>query len=251
MLLWKNGQTEETWKMAKLLQTTGPKNPTALQLERLLWLKNNETPIRLPHAALTISAAPPEVDGLQSDLCWFGNDHFIGELQPVGRIERQSTKIWATYDKEFFYLFAKSQEPNVGRLSQMPSQPSVWMSDCIETFFNPGKEYAGYYQFVGNAAGKTIGFAFVIRDQDVKTASLEPGAWDAEATTAVNISVDSWTYEMKIPWKQLGVEPKAGESFFFNVRRFRYNGPHQEIFSWSPVESSAHEPETFGILILK
>lgn len=251
MLLWKSGRADETWKIATLLQKVGPKSPIAYQLERLTWLRNHAAPIRLPHAALLAVKSPPQIDGLQSDMCWFGEDNYLGELKPVAKAEPQQTQWWATYDQEYFYLLAKCREPNVDRLSQSSSQPGVWMTDCIEVFFNPAKDYSTYFQFVANAQDKTAGLRFTIRDLNVKSASLEPEPWEVTAVTAINISSDSWTVELKIPWEQIGFKPKAGEAFFFNVRRFRYAGGSQSIYSWAPVQSSAHEVEAFGILEIK
>jgi len=251
MLLWNRDRFDEATKVAKILRTVGPTTPNAYQLERLLWLRDPATPIRVPHATITPTSSPPQIDGLQSDLCWFGNDHRLGELKPVAGAEPHETQIWATYDQDYFYFFAKCQEPNVDKLSRQNPQQSVWMTDCIETFFNPKRDYTVYKQFVGSALGKTNSFQFMIHDDNVKNASLDPQPWEAKTVTAVNISTDSWTYEMKIPWSTIDIKPKSGESFFFNARRFRYNGGQQFIYSWSPVQSSAHEVETFGILQLK
>lgn len=251
MLLWNKGRFDEATKAAKILRTVGPTTPNAYQLERLLWLRDPSTPIRVPHATLTPTASPPEIDGLQSDLCWFGTDHRLGELKPVANAEPHETQVWATYDQENFYFFAKCQEPGVDRLSHQDTHQSVWMTDCVETFFNPGKDYTGYKQFVGSALGKTNSFQFVVHDENMKNTTVDPQAWDSKTTTAVNISSDSWTFEMKIPWSSIGVNPKSGETFFFNARRFRFNGGQQFIYSWSPVQSSAHEIETFGIIQLK
>jgi tetratricopeptide (TPR) repeat protein len=251
MMLWNKGLASDAWKVTKILQTAGPRTASAFQLERLLWLRDPSTPIRLPHAALTPVTEPPFIDGLQSDRCWFGDEHLVGELKPVIGAESHPTQIWATYDKKYFYLLVKCQEPNVDGITRQVSQSSAWMSDCIETFFNPSNDYSSYFQFVGNAHGVINSYQFIVRDQNIKNAALEPIPWDAKAETAVNLSSDSWTYEMRIPWAQLGIEPTPGKAFFFNARRFRFLGGRQSIYSWAPVQSSAHEIETFGILQIK
>jgi hypothetical protein len=251
MLLWNQGRIDEALKISQLLRKVGPTSPVAYQLERLLWLRNHTTSIRLPHAALRPVTVAPQIDGLQSDMCWFGEEHFVGELKPVAGAEPHETKCWATYDQENLYLFAKCQEPNVDRLSGGTPQPSVWMTDCVEVFFNPAKDYSTYFQLVANAQDKTATLRFNIRDLNVKSASLEPEVWESTAETAMNISPNSWAVEMKIPWKNLGFKPEPGEAIFFNARRFRYAGGRQSIYSWGPTKSSSHEVEAFGILEIK
>jgi len=251
MLLWNKGRADEAWKIARILQTVGPRSPAALQLERLVWLRNPETPIRLPHATVERVSAPPQLDGLQSDLCWFGEEHRMGEMGAVAGAEPHPTQIWATYDEKFLYLFFRCQEPNIDRLTKQQSQGSAWLNDCVEVFFNPEKKYTAYFQLVASAQGTTSSYRFIIREQNIKSASLEPQPWDSKAEAVVGFSSDAWTCEMRVPWEQLEFKPKPGETLFFNARRFRYLGGQQTIYSWAPVLTSGHEPESFGILKLK
>ncbi|MGC9319557.1 MAG: glycoside hydrolase domain-containing protein, partial [Armatimonadota bacterium] len=110
---------------------------------------------------------------------------------------------------------------------------AVWLDDAVELFLEPAPG-GPYFHFIVNAAGDVL-------DEEGRDRS-----WSSGRVAAVRTDEDGWAVELLVPWEDLGGRPDAGDTWRLNVCR---DMPHQgRSLTWAPLESSFHEPESFGEL---
>ena len=97
----------------------------------------------------------------------------------------------------------------------------VWTDDCVELFAQPSPDSKIYAHLIVNAAGV----------QQDNLPAERPVIY--EWTAATSRGADSWSVEVRIPLKDIGVQvPADGEVWRFNVCRSRL--PQKEATCWSP-----------------
>ncbi|MEA3401599.1 MAG: DUF6067 family protein [Armatimonadota bacterium] len=110
---------------------------------------------------------------------------------------------------------------------------ALWRDDAVELFLQPAPG-GSYFHFIVNAAGDVL-------DEEGRDAS-----WSSDRVVAVTTAEDGWTVELLVPWEDLGGRPVPGDTWGLNVCR---DMPHQgRALTWAPLESTFHEPESFGEL---
>ncbi|MGQ9731093.1 MAG: glycoside hydrolase domain-containing protein [Candidatus Zipacnadales bacterium] len=109
----------------------------------------------------------------------------------------------------------------------------VWEDDAIELFIAPPGMRDRYYQFIVNAAG-------------VKWESIgQEASYSADWQAQTQLAQDAWSIEMRIPLTSVGMSDFASsEPWGLNVGWDRQT-PAPGIFTWAPVKSSFHEPQSF------
>ncbi|MFA7232110.1 MAG: sugar-binding protein, partial [Victivallaceae bacterium] len=185
----------------------------------------------------------PELDGKLDDSVWNNAQAVTGFVDfKIGSPVKAATTVKALSDKDNLYLGIKCNEPQMDKLKAAVdgTGKNIWQDDVVEIFFAPVVDDRVLTQLVVSAGGG--------RWMGLGSAQVERyGEWDAKVAK----SPDSWTAEVKIPFKLLGwtSAPQAGEIIGFNVCRERV--PEKELSCWSPVRGNFHDKEHYGVLVLE
>jgi len=74
--------------------------------------------------------------------------------------------------------------------------------------------------------------------------------WNGTIEAKTSINKNNWSFEAKIPLKELQIENKSGTSFGFNILwDSKQDGGTKGI--WNPTFGWIHIPSRFGIITLK
>ena len=187
----------------------------------------------------TKTSSSPVIDGKLNEAAW-NNASLVKSFvdYKTGKPVQADTEVKILSDNDNLYLAVKCLEPEMSKLKANVSEngsKQIWKDDIIEIFFSPVTPDRVLSQFVVSAAGgRWMGFGD------------KYGEWDAK----VSKGGDSWTIEVKIPFKTLGwkTAPKSGDTLKFNVCRERT--PVKELSCWSPVRGNFHDQNNFGILVV-
>ncbi len=191
--------------------------------------------------------APPTVvggvvvDGALTDAAW-GTAQQVAVFRGLsGGLPASQPVVLVCRDAVNLYVGASLPKPK-GTLPKMTvsnRDGMVWEDDALEVFINPGATGSRYYQFIANAAGTQWDSAG------------KDGAWNAswQAAGKAVAGDDFWTLEMAIPFAAMDAQPKDGSQWGFNVAWDRQT-PSPFIASWAVVQSSLHEPQNFGRMLM-
>jgi len=184
----------------------------------------------------------PRIDGVIEKGIWQAAPLVSGftyydrhELAPV------QTSLRFLYDSKNLYIAVIADEPLADKvgLSEVPRDGNVFATESVEVFIDPYHDHSHYYQLAANAAGS-------LYDAEGYNA-----AWDSGAEVAGRLQEDSWTLELAVPWKSIGVKvPRAGHVVGINVCRDRHVGGRKEWMNWSQTEGGFHDPVRFADLVL-
>ena len=191
-------------------------------------------------------AVPPVIDGKNSDKCWQESSPLSPFLTVTGKMAKfQPTVARITRDDKNLYIsfecFDSQLDPVLNQLSEIKANAkgrdsSVFKDDSVEVFIatDPDKP-SEYHHFAVNTKG-------VIYDAKLPS----PGAaWNAKISTGVALNDKSWIIELKIPFKELGVDvPKNGDTWNINLCRNKPSG--SETSCWNPTYSSFHSYNNWG-----
>jgi hypothetical protein len=194
------------------------------------------------HSTLRIPAMKqtPVIDGKMDDACWA--DVPLERFLETG-IGFDWGRNWATYqsaifrigyDKDNLYLACRILEQTPGGI--VPDNADFWKTNCIELYLQPDGYGKPYLQVAANPYGKNWSAKWILPQDKFSS----PHARDQKdlplpgLRQAAVINGDTWTIELAIPFKDLGLEsPVAGSVWRGNVA---YSGkdPAQNI-SWGYV----------------
>ncbi len=188
---------------------------------------------------------PPLVDGNPNDAAWekaavFTLAHRLGNGAP----QVATTVRLCFSDLHLFALFV-CEEPQPERMRRSVQMPDgeVWRDDCVELFLAPNaEEPAVYYHIVVNSLG-------VVRDEFWQD-GVDNVRWNSEARVAVRVGQNRWLVEMAIPLQRLDRVPILSDTWRVNFARERWATEPPELLTWQPCQSSFHEPEGFGAVVL-
>jgi Carbohydrate family 9 binding domain-like len=238
------------------------------------WLENMQ-PIT-PHTYVCRHATEPiKIDGLLDDPAWAAapwTSDFVdiqGDAKPKPRFRTRVKMLW---DKNYLYIAAELEEPNVwATLTQHDSV--IFHDPDFEVFMDPKGETQPYYEFEMNALNTTW-------DLRLNKPYIDQGkpdnAWESGAKTAVHVygtlnhpgdTDKGWTVEIAFPWKVLSKDarhsgpPTEGEQWRINFSRVEWQittnggvyrkvpGVPEDNWVWSPQGVvDMHRPEMWGLV---
>lgn len=194
------------------------------------------SPLSCPQSLLTIPflSQPPNIDGRLQAGEW-DNASLISNFVPLGQKELSSlpTIFYLSYDSQNLYIAFSCHSLSKPIAQERERDGNVWEDDAIEIFLSP--TFPRYFQFILNARDS-------IWDSEGKD-----GGWNCEWKHKVSLSDKGWEGEIAIPFSALGITPKPGDRWRFNLAR-DIPMPRRESLSFSPCQSSFHEPHNFAIL---
>ncbi len=187
-------------------------------------------------------ATAPTIDGNIGRDEWksaaaSNNVHEIGSLKVIP----SAPTIYFAYDSSNLYIAAIVPVSAGAKIKaqRLPHDGPVWEDDALELFLDPKHTNQDSYQFLVNSLGSMT----ELGNQDIKW----NGEWQAVASQASN----SWSVEIRIPWKSLGVDSvDAGTVIGINVG-LDITSPTSHPVTWSPLSgSSFSQPGKYSHLVL-
>lgn len=213
------------------------------------------------------------IDGKENEQSWANakwTNQFVdieGEKNPAPYLKTQVKMLW---DKEYFYFYAKLEEPHIWANLKQRDTVIYWDND-FELFIDPNGNTQNYYELELNALNTVWDLMLTKPYRDGGKAIT---SWDIKGLkTAIHIegtlnnptdTDDYWTVEVAIPWESL-IEtlPKkkrtiVGKTMRVNYSRVQWeteviNGKYvkkklpENNWVWSPQRVIAmHEPEFWG-----
>ena len=151
------------------------------------------------------------------------------------------TSFRVLYDDHNLYFGVICDEPLMSRVVPVAASRDsslVFNGEAIEVFVDPLHDHTTYYQFAVNSAGTVY---------DGRGTDLY---WNSGVQVKTTLGDASWTVEMAIPWRDLGVVPQAGKVLGFNVDRDRNVANAREWSNWAQQNANFHDPERFAHLVL-
>ncbi|MFH1612495.1 MAG: sugar-binding protein [bacterium] len=193
----------------------------------------------------------PIIDGKLDDKCWknytgleFG---FLSGNQETFPTEK--TKTFLVYDNENLYISFKCFDSQMDKLENNVTQRDgkVWGDDYIEIFLDTKHNHKTAYQIMINPNG-------TIFDNFCNIELFEENiSCDLDFQVATSIEKDFWIVEVKIPFKNIGIEKPFKNICGINLNRgYQDKGNGFEDTSLFPTfTESSFIPDKFGDLILE
>ncbi|HUT26268.1 MAG TPA: carbohydrate-binding family 9-like protein [Sumerlaeia bacterium] len=157
------------------------------------------------------------------------------------------TRATVLYDDANLYVAVECEETSVGSivaLAQKHGDSSIFSDDDVEVFISPKGGGEIYYHFAANSRGAR----YEATGNDWSPASTwgrRKESWSVDA----KVGEDNWTLLFTIPFAVFEEVPSEGSVWRINVCRQRRAGGKTDLTAWSPVQSSFHQPEKFGLLM--
>ena len=202
----------------------------------------------LPVAYIKKVDTPPEIDGVIDELYTKNGKPLVFKfLNGSSTTPVYTTKAWILRDASNLYIavWCKTKDPDRIPASRKQRDNSVWQDEAIEIFIDPlNTRWELYYHIMINSLNTT---------QDSRNRA--DISWDPDLTVKCGKEKGkAWIMEVKIPFKELGVDPKTMKKIWsFNITRTAYdvdNTDSIEELAWSPVgDDYVHVPELFGYLV--
>ena len=168
--------------------------------------------------------------------------------EEAARLPEYATTARVAYDADALYICFVCREKDVGELilDQGGRDSRTWRNDAVEFAFSP--DLKSRYHLIMNAAG------------EIYDAVDGNARWNASATVAVgkNAAENTWTVEVALPWRDLGVEPACGMICRGNLGRENMTQggakwfENNECSSWCRVVTGGlNNPGSMGVFILE
>ncbi len=128
---------------------------------------------------------------------------------------------------------------------------SLWERDVCEVFITPETgAIKHYFEFEVAPTGEWIDLALTVTPEGRET----DWGFRSGMTAAARAAVGSVTSGLRVPWKELGRTPRAGERWRCNLFRCVGRDPSRGYLAWQPThtpEPAFHVPEKFGWMVFK
>jgi hypothetical protein len=186
----------------------------------------------------------PSIDGSLEKEIW-------GKGEPITRYSNwygepssaEETEIRFAHDDTYFYIGVRCKEsrPEEMRNETEEWDGAVYYDDNLWFFFDTNHDEDTYYQLIVNPRGTVFDRACHMEDGR----SVRDITWNGEWEIASGEDGDFWILEISVPKESLGASGQ--KEFGFNVRRLQYSTDDVNVYQ-IPF---AHDPTTFGLLILQ
>lgn len=228
--------------LGMIIACNGTSKKYGIQIQKI----NEITEIKIPKIK-----NPLIIDGKLNDKCWknyvpaeFG---FLSGTQES--VPTQKTEVFLVYDNENLYIFLKCFDNQMNQLENKVTQRDgkVFGDDYIEIFLDTKHNHQTAYQMLINPNGTIADMVCNIESAE------EDASIDIDCQIATSIEKDFWTIEVKIPFKNIGIEKPFKNICGINLNRGRQDkGNGFEDTSLIPTFTEASFiPDKFADLILE
>ncbi|MCD8439653.1 DUF5916 domain-containing protein [Tenacibaculum finnmarkense] len=177
---------------------------------------------------------PPVIDGLIDESIWEKApiaNNFIMMRPTNGQNEPSThkTQVKLVYDNDAIYVSALMYAPNPAKIpAEFNNRDNIGNADFFMLMINPNDDGQNPTMFIVSAAG-------VQADSKVASGN-EDFNWNAVWQSAVKINKNSWTVEMKIPYRALRFANSDVQSWGINFHREVKN--LNARFTWNPIDNT-------------
>lgn len=217
-----------------------------------------------------------EIDGKDSELSWQKSEYTDDFIDIEGvKIPHFKTNVKMLYDDDYFYFFAKMEEPHIWATLK-ERDTVIFHNNDFEIFLDPDNDSHNYYEFEVNALN-TVWDLFLTKPYRETNKVLD--GWDInglKSAVYVNGTLNNasdidtfWSVEIAIPWAAMREAHKQNNiptnkfwrvnfsrvQWDFDLTNGRYDkkkdayGKYLPEYNWvwSPQwKISMHEPELWG-----
>jgi hypothetical protein len=182
------------------------------------------------------------IDGLPFEEWWGGaaktDQFFLCGGEGVSKVKTTAKLL---YDDVNLYVAFLCEESDRSKPLILGGPP--WDDDEVEVWIDAHNDGKTFRQVIVNGVNEKLEYG-------------ETGPTPIGATTAVHVAEGgTWSVEMAIPIKGLGVKPpKPGDSWRLSLCRGRPPGkknPNNELIVWAPLKAGFKDLANFGTLVFK
>lgn len=180
----------------------------------------------------------PIIDGLKDELWSMAESYQINRTN-FGSPADNVSEIMAGYDNENIYFLITANEPDIWDLKANVTEHdnSVFLDDSFELFLDTNVSGKNIKHFVIN----TLGVKYDQKDENIE--------WSPDWDCMISKSFDTWTAEIKIPFKSLDIDSFSSLNIWrLNICRNRFAGAKPENTCWSVSYGKYNNPSRFGYL---
>jgi len=173
----------------------------------------------------------PRIDGRMDEQVWQNLPLLTGFIQYMphnGQAASQDTEARIGYDDRAFYigvLCLDTDHDQIGRELRPRDDYGDMNSDLLSVLINPYNDSLNSFYFVVSAAGVQADSKFSGDTSDQR--------WDAVWESAVAITREGWTVEIRIPFSTLRFSSRMVQDWGVNL--WRWIARNREWSCWNPV----------------
>ena len=195
-----------------------------------------------PTLVLPELSSEPKPDGRLDDPVWneaakIDGLHVFGLSRTPAKYQ---TTAWAGQRGSKLYLAArlKGEKPDEIPANWREFDTTIWKDSCLEFYLDPGDSNREGFQFIVNSVGARQDIGRGLKGWN--------GDWSAKAALDEK---DGWMVELVCDTKSLGLEPKPGDVWGFNLKRHVVSaqGKYLEVSGWS--QGTPQPVSGYGTLI--
>lgn len=170
----------------------------------------------------------PQIDGRLLDTAWTlaaRTGDFTTSTPVFGRTPAGATEVYLFYTDEALYVAAQFKSARVRTDGSV--RDDLNSADWFRIGLDTWDDDQNAFLFAVNAAG-------IQEDGRASAALLDP-EYDTYWQSAVSVSADGWTVEIRIPYTALRFPPGTGEHLW-GLQLTRFDRSSGELSTWSPQD---------------
>lgn len=191
---------------------------------------------------------PPKIDGILNDSVWINADiaqDFI-QFEPNAGIRDSlfnRTEVKMSYDDDAIYVSAFLYDDPTKIMSQITARDDFGQTDYFTLILNPNNDAQNDTKFYVFSSG-------VQADATETPSNGEDFGWNAVWESAVKITENGWTVEIKIPYRALRFSNRDVQTW--GIQFNRWFRRYRSQYSWNPIDvtkgnSSLYHGQLLGL----
>lgn len=196
-----------------------------------------------------------ETDGFASNPIW-DSVSWVQLIQLDSGIREYDTKFKILYSEAGIYVFFTGNDKKVTSTFTKDFD-NLYTADVFEVFFHPEPKTPIYLEYEVNALNAEL--VLLVPHLDKKAMGWTPWHYSDKRKVVKKVKVHEfnnemykWTAELFFPISLFGplqnTELKKGICWNANFYRLDYDAGKMIKFAWSPVNTSFHEYEKYGVI---